>query len=276
MPLTLEYHGDSAIPVSLDGVTPDRLAGKAAADVERVEIVRGHRRIPLAELFRVAGDLSDGSIEFAGHLRGVHDIGRGMAAGVIRVRGDAGRFLGAEMSGGMIEADGDCGDWVGAEMKGGLIRIAGSVGDHTGAAFPGSRRGMTDGTILIGGAAGDECGRSMRRGTIAIGGSCGHDVATGMIAGTILVHGPCGDRIGAGMRRGTIALFGPGPVDLLPTFRAAGRFRPLFFELIRRELARLRFPVDASLSRGELSLYHGDFLSLGKGEVWLGEGGEAR
>jgi formylmethanofuran dehydrogenase subunit C len=273
MPLRLEYHAESAVPVELDGVTPDRLAGRSGAEIERLEVLQGNRRVPLANLFRVAGDPSDGSIDLVGHLRGVHQIGRGMGAGVIRVRGDAGRHLGAGMSGGTIDIEGDAGDWVGCEMQGGVIRVSGSAGDHVGSAYPGSRRGMIDGTILIGGSAGAGCGRSMRRGLLAVGGACGHDVGFGMIAGTILVFGPCGERTGAEMRRGTIGLFGPGPHGLLPTFRPAGRFRPLFFRLIGRELERLGFPVWPGLSVDELTLYHGDLLSLGKGEVWLRDEG---
>ena len=81
----------------------------------------------------------------------------------------------------------------------------------------------------------------MRRGTLAVGGSCGDAAGFSMIAGTILVFGACGIRIGAGMRRGTIGLFGPDPPRMLPTFRKAGRFRPLFLRLLLRELAGSAF-----------------------------------
>ena len=95
-----------------------------------------------------------------------------------------------------------------------------------------------------------------------------------MIAGTILVFGSCGSCAGAEMRRGTIGMFGPESPRLLPTFRRAGRFRPLFLRLIERELRRLGFPFPQGLSEGDQTLYHGDLLSLGKGEVWIrGDGG---
>ena len=128
---------------------------------------------------------------------------------------------------------------------------------------------MTDGTILIGGDVGSEIGAAMRRGTLAVGGSCGDAAGFSMIAGSILVFGGCGIRIGAGMKRGTIGLFGPDPPTLLPTFRKAGRFRPLFLRLLFRELARLGFPADPALLEHELLLYHGDLVALGKGEVWM-------
>ncbi len=161
-------------------------------------------------------------------------------------------------------------------MKGGLIDVSGSAGDRVGSAYRGSRRGMTDGTILVRGNAGDGVGASMRRGLVAIGGSCGDAVGFGMIAGTILVLDTCGELIGGEMRRGTITLLGPDAARLLPTFRRAGRFRPLFLRLIVRELERLGFPLPPGLSEFELSLYHGDLLSLGKGEVWLRDDGVTR
>ena len=175
----------------------------------------------------------------------------------------------AAMRGGRIKVDGNAGDYAGSEMHGGLIHIAGNAGNQIGAAYPGSKKGMTDGTILIGGDAGSEVGASMRRGTLVVGGSCADAVGFNMIAGSILVFGSCGARPGAGMRRGTIGLFGAEPTRLLPTFRAAGRFRPLFLRLVFRELVKLGFPVDLGLLEAELLLSHGDLVALGKGEVWM-------
>jgi formylmethanofuran dehydrogenase subunit C len=135
---------------------------------------------------------------------------------------------------------------------------------------------MTEGSILIRAGAGHGVGRSIRRGLVAIGGACSGDLGFGMIAGTILAFGACGGPIGAEMRRGTIGLFGPEASPFLPTFRRAGRFRPLFLRLIERELNRLGFEAARGMSDGELTLYHGDLLTLGKGEVWTREAGVAR
>jgi formylmethanofuran dehydrogenase subunit C len=276
MSLTLAYSPSSSLPVDVEGITPDRLGDKSLSEIQRIAVVHGNRHVPLAELFRLSGDPSDRRIEFRGDLGGVHRLGAGMTSGEIVVHGGAGRHVGAGMTGGTIHVAGDAGDWVGAEMKGGVIHVRGSVGDHAGAAYAGSKRGMTEGSILIDGAAGDGVGRSMRRGLLAIGGACGGNVGFGMIAGTIMVFGASGGPVGAEMRRGTIGLFGPDPPRLLPTFRRAGRFRPLFLRLIERELQRLGFPPVRGLSDGELSLYHGDLLSLGKGEVWIRYDGATR
>jgi formylmethanofuran dehydrogenase subunit C len=104
---------------------------------------------------------------------------------------------------------------------------------------------------------------------LAVGGSCGDVAGFNMIAGTIVVFGTCGFRTGAGIRRGTIGLFGPEIPQLLPTFRLACRYRPLFLRLMFRELARLGFPVDEGLLDTDLWLYRGDMVALGKGEVLM-------
>ena len=132
---------------------------------------------------------------------------------------------------------------------------------------------MTEGTILIDGSAGDDLGASMRRGLVAVGGSCGEAAGFGMIAGTILVFGSCGRYPGPRspgddrtLRRRSAAITSDLP--------AAGRFRPLFLRLIAAELARLGFPMARGFPEGELTLYHGDLVSLSKGEVWFRDGGQ--
>jgi formylmethanofuran dehydrogenase subunit C len=269
MSLTLSYEAKTTVPVEIEGVIPDRVRDKSLAEIQRLEVFLGNRKVPLAELFVVSGDPSNGRMDFEGDLRGVHYIGFGMNEGEIHVHGTAGRHVGGEMCGGTIRVEGDAGDWVGGEMHGGLIHVQGNAGHLIGAAYRGSKRGMTDGTILIGGDVGNEIGAAMRRGMLVVGGSCGDVAGFNMFAGSILVFGSCGIRTGAGMRRGTIGVFGPDPPKLLPTFRRAGRFRPVFLRLVSRELTRLGFPVDERLLDAELSLSHGDLVALGKGEVWM-------
>jgi formylmethanofuran dehydrogenase subunit C len=272
MSLTLTYHARTSVPVEIEGIVPDRLRDRSLAEIEGTEVYHGNAKRALAELFAVKGDPTDGRIDFEGDLGGVHYIGYGMSAGEIHVHGHAGRHLGGAMTGGTIEVEGNAGDWVGAELHGGLIHVRGNAGDLVGANYRGSKKGMTDGTMLIGGNAGNEIGAAMRRGTVVVAGSCGDAVGFGMIAGTILVFGTCGIRIGAGMKRGTIGLLGNESIKLLPTFRRAGHFRPLFFRLLFTELARLGFAADRGLIDSELLLYHGDLVALGKGEVWMRAG----
>jgi formylmethanofuran dehydrogenase subunit C len=52
-----------------------------------------------------------------------------------------------------------------------------------------------------------------------------------MLAGSVFVAGRLGERPGAGMKRGTIVGFGEAP-ELLPTFRYACTYRPVFMQLL--------------------------------------------
>jgi len=271
MTLILEYLAETSVPVEVERLIPSAVGGKGLGEIERFEIVHGNRKVPLGELFRVSGDPADERIELRGDLAGVHWIGAGMDRGEIRVLGHAGRHVGSEMTGGRITVEGDAGDWLGGQMHGGLIRVRGRAGHLVGAAYRGSPKGMTGGTILVEGPAGNEIGHGMRRGLIAVGGA-DDAVGFGMIAGSILVFGPCGIRPGAGMRRGTIGLFGPERPNLLPTFRYGCRFRPLFLAMFFSELQRLGYPVRKSLRAADFDLYHGDFVALGRGEVFMVSG----
>jgi formylmethanofuran dehydrogenase subunit C len=265
----LRYRATTSVPVEAECLAPDRLRKKSLAEIERLEVNYGNSTVPLAELFTITGNSSDGRMDLEGDLSGVHWIGTNMADGSIHIQGSTGRHLGSRMAGGTIHVDGNSGDWLGGEMRDGLIHVRGRAGHLIGAAYRGSRRGMTGGTILIGGDVGNEIGSAMRRGILAVGGGCGDAAGFGMIAGTILVLGECGMRPGAGMKRGTLALLGPSSTRLVPTFRYACRFRSPFVRLLLRELTELGFAVDGDLADGDLVLYRGDQLVLGKGEVWM-------
>jgi len=268
MTLILEYIARTAVPVEVEGLIPSALRDKGLGEIAKMPIAVGNRTLPAAELFRISGNAADERIEMHGDLSGVHWIGANMDCGEIRVLGRAGRHVGSEMSGGVITVEGDAGDWLGGQMRGGLIRVRGQAGHLVGAAFRGSPRGMSGGTILVHGRAGNEIGHRMRRGLIAVGGA-EDAVGFNMLAGTILVFGPCGMRPGAGMRRGTLGLFGEPRPNLLPTFRFACRLKPLIRAMLFRELDRLAFPVPPSLRDADCDMFHGDFVALGRGEVFL-------
>ncbi|HWE38206.1 MAG TPA: formylmethanofuran dehydrogenase subunit C [Isosphaeraceae bacterium] len=268
MPLTLRPIGRSTLPIDADDLNPDRLAGRAAAEVARISVRVGNTRAEVGELFEVEGDLADDHLVFEGDLRHVHRIGAGLRTGTITVRGDAGARVGAGMEGGTIVVSGDIGDWAGAGMKEGLLRIQGSTGDHLGASEPGEVLGMRGGAILVAGSIGHGAGLAMRRGLIAVAGAAGDDLGRAMVAGSIFAFGPVGDRSGAGMKRGTLALLGPTP-RLLPTFRPAGRFRPHVLTIYLRWLRDRGFSVPAEAFRGDVSRYNGDRVEHGQGEVWL-------
>ena len=82
MPLYLRYHGQTSVPVEIEGVVPDRLREKSLAEIERLEIYNGNRKLPLAELFSHHGRPEQRAhVEFDGDLAGVHFIGYGMTMG---------------------------------------------------------------------------------------------------------------------------------------------------------------------------------------------------
>lgn len=267
MTLKLTYHGETSVPVEIEGLTPDWACDKSLAEIEAFEIFHGNRKIPLAEMFRVTGDASDKQFEFEGNLAGVHWIGAHMASGRIEVNGPAGRHVGSEMRGGEIHVHGNSGGWTGAEMHGGFIHVHGNAGHLLGAAYRGSVKGMTGGTVLVDGNAGNEIGLSMRRGLIAVGGSTGDMIGFNMIAGTVLTFGECGIRPGAGMRRGTLGLLGPNPPQLLASFRYAATYRPPIMSILLREVRSQGLKFDESLLSVEFDFYRGDLVSVGRGEI---------
>ncbi len=267
MAIRLTYNAQTLVPVEVEGLTPDWACDKSIAEIQRFEIFHGNCKIPLAEMFTVSGDPSDKRFDFDGNLSGVHWIGAHMASGMVSIHGAAGRHVGSQMRGGEILVEGNAGGWVGAEMHKGLIHVKGNAGHLTGAAYRGSSKGMTGGIILVDGNAGNEIGLTMRRGLIAIGGSAGDMIGFNMIAGTVVVLGECGIRPGAGMRRGTLALLGKNPPPLLPSFRFASTYQPQTVRLLLRTLMDKGFFVDNALMSSEYDLYHGDMVSLGRGEI---------
>jgi formylmethanofuran dehydrogenase subunit C len=269
--LVLRYTADTSIPVEIEGLTPSAVRDKSIAEIERFEIFHGNRKVPLADFFDVSGDPSDARFEFEGNLAGVHWIGAQMSEGEIHIRGAAGRHVGSEMTGGVIHVHGNASDWVGGEMHGGLIHVHGNGGHLIGSAYRGSKTGMTGGTILIEGSAGNEVGLTLRRGLLAVGGACGDFVGANMIAGTVLVFGPCGNRPAAGMRRGTVGLLGSNPPPLLVTFKKSSVCEPLFLRLIFRHLQSLGFAVPSECWSASYGLYHGDRVTVGRGEILVRE-----
>jgi len=257
-----------SIPLEIEGLIPSNLAGKSLAEIERFEVLHGNRMQPLAEFFRLTGSADDGAMRLEGELRSVHRLGAGMDSGKVAIEGSIGRHCGAQMSGGEITVEGDAGDFAGCEMRGGAIRVLGNAGDAVGSAYAGSKLGMRGGTILVHGNVGDEAGNCVRRGLLAVAGSAGSYLAANMLAGSVLVFDACGMRPGANMRRGTVALLGPAP-PLLPTFRHAQRGRSLILSMLLVHLQRSAFPVPPELLDAKVDQFHGDFLSLGRGEIFI-------
>ena len=252
------------VRLALDGLIPERLAGLAPAEVERLPLALGNRRQRVGDWFRVTA--SDGeTLELEGDCRRLDRIGAGMSGGALSIRGDAGAYLGIGMSGGTIAVSGAAGYGAATDMRGGTLRIAGDAGDAIGGALPGALGGMRGGTVLVAGRAGDEAGRHLRRGLIVIGGAAGTACGTEMVAGTIVVAGSLGARAGTAMRRGSVIALG-GATRIGATFADCGVHDLVFLRLLARHLATLGL---GALARrlGPLRRWMGDAAVGGRGEL---------
>ena len=269
MSIKLTYRAQTAVPVEIEGLTPDWAFNKSLAEIERFEIFHGNRKLPLAEMFSLSGDPADKRFDFEGNLSGVHWIGAHMRSGQIYVHGPAGRHVGSELRGGEIRVEGDAGGWVGCEMRAGFIHIQGNAGHLVGAAYRGSAKGMLGGTILVDGDAGNEIGLSLQQGIIAIGGSAGDMIGFNMTDGQIIVLGESGIRAGAGMHGGIVAMLGPTPPPVLPSFRFDRRANLEKFDTPLRDLRERGLRVDESLLPADVDVYVGDLVAEGSGEIHL-------
>ncbi len=257
------------IPLEAEAINPGRWQGLSLAEIARLPVTVGNGEGCLGDFFAIRDD-ADPDITLEGDLSRVKLIGASMMQGQITVRGDVGMHLGAGMRGGRITVGGDAADWAGAEMRGGEIFIHGRAGHGLGGAYRGSPKGMTGGLIVVDGDTGNETGAAMRRGLIVVGGSTGDYPGAFMIAGTLLAFGKLGLRPGAGSKRGTLVA---GQVDeLLPSYRYACTYAPVYLNLILRHLAGRGVAAPAGWAAGRFRRYCGDLTALGKGEILIWEG----
>ena len=266
MPLLLRQIAAPDVPMEADNITPDRLTGQGAADVERLALMHGSESRSIGDFFSATGSY-DGVIDLQGDDLGrVKFIGAGMSRGTIRVEGDVGEHLGAGMGGGEILVNGNATDWVGPEMSGGKIEIRGNAGHMVGSAYRGAATGMTGGEIIVHGNVRNETGNAMRGGLIAIGGNSGDFTGVNMLSGSIFVLGELGIRTGAGMKRGSIVSMKDAP--LLPTFSYSCTYRPGYMTLYLLHLSRV-FAIAEEYLQGSYKRYCGDSVELNRGEILL-------
>ena len=258
-----------AAPIDASSLCPDRLAGLARREVERLPILVGRSHVPIGELFHISGDAGV-AIEVEGDLSSFARVGASMSRGSLLVRGAVGPRAAEGMRGGTFLVEGPAGDYAGEGMAGGLLRVRGDAGDHLAAPPPGSPRGMNRGTILIEGSAGRMAAMRMRRGLIAIAGDLGEGAGCGMLAGSLFVFGRLGLGAGALLRRGTILAL--GGMALLPTFLSVGSFRLPFLEIFFDGLESAAFPVPPRARRCPYFRHVGDVSGGGVGEI-LAPGG---
>jgi formylmethanofuran dehydrogenase subunit C len=262
--LTFELKGAPGERLDLSPLTPERLDGLKAGEIEALAV--GTTRVPLAvgDAFKVKGK-DAGEIRFAGTDARCDKIGAGMKTGTILVEGDTGAYLGAGMKRGRIEVSGNAGALAGASMAGGAIAISGDAGERAGGINVGETLGMKGGVLTIGGNAGALLGERMRRGLVVVSGDAGAYAGGRMVAGTILFQQGVGANAGFGLRRGTL-IFVQEPKDLLPTFGDCGVLEFDYLRLLEHWLRANETPIDLGARARRLM---GDMAVLGKGEMLI-------
>ncbi len=263
--LTLKTRLQQRLDVS--PLTPENLSAMTVEQIGGIGLHYGNRMLPVRDFFDLESVPDRDGVLFSRGDERLDGLGRGMTAGMIHVRGDAGAYVGMQMKAGCLTVEGNAGPFCGCEMRGGELRVRGDVGDFSGGALPGDRKGMAGGLLVVGGRAGDRVGDHMRRGLIVIEGDAGAYVGSRMTAGTIAVNGRLGPHAGYAMKRGTL-LLARAPEAMSATFNDCGTHTLGFLPLLLRspELVGTSFADYASQSV-RVRRYAGDQATLGKGEI---------
>lgn len=265
--MVLTLRAPPAIVVDCSPLTPDRLAGKAAAAIAAIELQSGNRRLPAGELFDIAGESSD-TLVIRDACSKLDRIGAGMNGGTLEVEGDVGAFLGAGLVSGTIRVSGGAGAFAATGMVAGTVHVRGNVGDFLGAAIAGDKQGMLGGLVIVDGDAGDRVGDHLRRGIILVGGNVGDYCASRMLAGTIAVRGRAGALPGYAMKRGTLLL--ASAAELPATFNDCGIHELMFLRLFARHLAGVDAAAAPFAPQAErVRRFVGDRANGGLGEILI-------
>ena len=264
--MTFSLRAPPAQRLDLSALTPQNLAGKTVAEIERIEVGTTRVRVAAGDVFRIReGDPA--AIVIEGGSSRFDRVGMGLSAGSIRVEGEVGVEAGRLMSGGQLTIGGAAGPFAGSGMKGGTLTIEGDAGERLGGPLSGETVGMSGGVLHVHGAAGERAGDRLRRGVILIEGRAGAYAGSRMIAGTLAIGGEAGDLPGYLMGRGTI-LLGRGATLFSPTFGDCGEYELVAARLLADYVAQASAEL-AELFRRPLRRLAGDLAALGKGEILL-------
>ena len=266
-PLTLTLRQRPDQRLDLSPLAPHLIAGRSAAEIERIELQTNRRRVTVGDAFRLRmGD--PGRMRIEGSCDRLDRIGHALSGGEVVVDGDVGIQVGRLMSGGSLIVTGNTGPWAASGMKGGFLEIRGATGAFLAAPLAGEIAGMRGGLVVVRGRAGERAGDRMRRGTIVIEGAAGAYAGSRMIAGSLLVAKGAGPLPGYLMKRGSIVL-GAGCEALSPTFVDCG-YHQLLAMRLWAEFVQPHSKKAATLLRRPLQRLAGDTAVLGKGEIFIG------
>jgi formylmethanofuran dehydrogenase subunit C len=265
-PLTFTTRAAPLQRLDLSPLTPQNLAGKTVAEIERIALQTTRRGVTVADVFRVReGDLA--TIVFEGGHARFDRVGMGLTAGAILVEGEVGVEVGRAMTGGRLTVRGAAGPFAASGMKGGLLEINGDAGERLGGPLSGETVGMSGGLVHVRGDVGPRVGDRLRRGAILVEGRAGAYAGSRMIAGTLAIGEAAGDLPGYLMSRGTI-LLGKGATLLSPTFGDCGEHDLVAARLLADYVASASAKL-ARLFRRPLRRLAGDLAALGKGEILI-------
>lgn len=262
--LTFSLVAEPPERLDLSPLTPQRLAGIARRDIEKIRLGQSKRASTVGDIFRVTGG-GHQNIVFDGGSGRFDLVAAGMTEGTVRVVGDAGAQAGRLMRGGLLTIAGDAGPHAGSGMRGGRLEVLGRAGDHLGGPLAGELAGMNGGVLIVRGKSGAFAADRMRRGLIAVLKGCGDHAGSRMIAGTLVVAGGVGAMPGYLMRRGSI-LLDRAPKSLSPSFVASGAPDSVFAGLIDRHLVEDAILAKPLLGRAP-QRFNGDNAVSGKGEL---------
>jgi formylmethanofuran dehydrogenase subunit C len=159
--LSLRLAAAPDFDIDMSGITPDALQPLRLTDIRRLRLRQGTRTVPLGDLFEIDGAAGGDELELLDATPRLQRVGSGMAAGLLRVQGRCGHWLGADMRGGTLLVGRHAGARVGDRMRRGLIVIGGNAGRYCGSQ-------MIAGSIVVLGEVSGGIGSGMRRGTIAL------------------------------------------------------------------------------------------------------------
>lgn len=239
------------VPVEVEKVVPNNIAGLSLKEVLKIRVYEGNRRKTLGELFEVLGEIADKPSEqeiiFQSSSYKIRFIGEEMTAGKIIVEGDAGPLAGFKMKGGTLIIKGNAGPWLGAKMEKGFIEVFGDAEGFVGSKLRGEElySGMSGGMIIIHGNAGREVGAHMAGGAILVEGNVGVLPGMHMAKGEIMIKGNCAGWPGTHMVGGKIIILGKVE-SIAPSF---------YFEAVKKKAKFVKEKIP-----GPFYLFLGDVL----------------
>jgi formylmethanofuran dehydrogenase subunit C len=263
-PLLFTLRHEPEQRLNLSALTPDRLLGRKAAEIEAIELGTTKMSVKVGDVFKVKlGDPK--TVQYEGGSERFDLVGARLLPGYeIYVEGDVGAQVGREAKGGLITVGGDAGAFAGSGMTGADIDILGDAGEFLGGPLAGEMAGMAGGRIFVRGSVGARAGDRLRRGTIVVEGDAGEDLGSRMIAGTIVALGATEGRLGYLNKRGTIVL--GQKRDLGPCYVDCGPHNLTFARMLSRSLIDDSRKAARALAQS-LQRFGGDTAVFGKGEI---------